>query len=122
MNTKKSILIAMALLCVGQLKVYSQADTAVKQFSLPAAIDFALKHNNTYLNVENDAKLNTYKKKELTGQGLPQINGSADLRDNALIPTSLIPGQFFGAPAGTYLPVKFGVQYNVTASASVLLV
>jgi len=118
MNTKKSILVAVALLCIGQLKVYSQADTAVKQFTLPAAIDYALKHNNTYLNVENDAKFNTYKKKEIAGQGMPQINGAADLRDNALLPTSLLPGQFFGAPAGTYVPVKFGVQYNVTASAS----
>ena len=119
MNTKKSILVAIALLCIGQLKVYSQADTAVKQFSLPAAIDYALKHNMTYLNVDNDAKFNNYKKKELTAQGLPQINGSADIRDNVLIPTSLIPGQIFGAPAGTFIPVKFGVQYNVTASASV---
>ncbi|MFI5141321.1 MAG: TolC family protein [Bacteroidia bacterium] len=118
MNTKKSILVAVALLCIGQLKVYSQADTAVKQFTLQAAIDYALKHNYTYLNVENDAKLNDYKRKEITGQGLPQINGAADLRDNALLPTSLLPGQFFGAPAGTYVPVKFGVQYNVTASAS----
>src|SRR6185312_2836161 len=119
MNTKKSILVAVALLCIGQLKVYSQADTAVKQFTLQAAIDYALKHNNTYLNVENDAKYNNYRKKELTAQGLPQINGTADIRDNALIPTSLLPGQIFGAPAGTYIPVKFGVTYNVTASASV---
>ncbi|HKC69090.1 MAG TPA: TolC family protein, partial [Bacteroidia bacterium] len=118
MNTKKSILAAIALLCIGQLKVYSQADTATKQFTLQAAIDYALKHNMTYMNVENDAQYNTYKKKELTAQGLPQINGSADLRDNALLPTSLLPGQFFGAPAGTYVPVKFGVQYNLTASAS----
>ncbi len=119
MNTKKSILVAVALLCIGQLKVYSQADTAVKQFTLQAAIDYALKHNMTYLNVENDAKLNDYKRKEITGQGMPQINGAADLRDNVVLPTSLLPGQFFGAPAGTYVPVKFGVQYNVTASASV---
>jgi outer membrane protein TolC len=120
MNTKKSILVAIALLCVGQLKVYSQADTAVKQFTLQAAIDYALKHNMTYLNVENDARLNDYKRKEITAQGLPQINGSADLRDNALLPTSLLPAQFINpmAPAGTYAPVKFGVPYNLTASAS----
>jgi outer membrane protein TolC len=121
-NLKFKIQNYIALMAIGSSLItssaYSQADTAVKQFSLPAAIDFALKHNNTYLNVENDAKLNTYKKKELTGQGLPQINGTADLRDNALIPTSLLPGQIFGAPAGTYIPVKFGVTYNVTASAS----
>jgi outer membrane protein len=121
MNTKKTMLIAIALLCVGQLKVYSQADTATKQFSLPAAIDYALKHNNTYLNVENDAQYNNYKKKELVAQGLPQINGTADFRDNVLLPTSLLPGAFgalIGAPTNQPIPVKFGVQYNATASAS----
>ena len=122
MNTKKTILVAVAMFCIGQLQVYSQGDTAVKQFSLPAAIDYALKHNNTYLNVENDARLNDYKRKEIIGQGLPQISGTADLRDNALIPTSLLPGQIFGAPVGTYIPVKFGVKYNATASASASLI
>ncbi|HXD91988.1 MAG TPA: TolC family protein [Bacteroidia bacterium] len=123
MNTKKSILVAVALLCIGQLKVYSQADTAVKQFTLQAAIDYALKHNMTYLNVENDAKLNDYKRKEITGQGMPQINGGADLRDNVVLPTSLIPLSFIEptnpAAVGQFAPVKFGVPYNLTASASV---
>jgi len=118
MNTKKTIRVFAVAFCIVQAQLYSQADTAVKQFSLPTAIEYSTKHNYTYLNVENDAKYNNYKKKELVAQGLPQLNGSADLRDNLIIPTSLIPGQFFGAPAGTYLPVKFGVKYNVTASAS----
>ncbi len=121
-NSKFKIQNYFALITVGYLLIanncYSQADTAVKQFSLQAAIEYSTKHNNTYLNVENDAKYNTYKKKELLAQGLPQINGMADLRDNLVIPTSLIPGQFFGGAAGTYIPVKFGVKYNVTGSAS----
>jgi outer membrane protein TolC len=100
---------------------YGQADTAVKQFSLQAAIEFATKHNNTYLNVENDARYNTYKKNELVAQGLPQLSGTADLRDNLVLPTSLLPGTFgalIGAPTNAPIPVKFGVQYNVTASAN----
>jgi outer membrane protein len=35
----------------------------------------------------------------------------------------LLPGEFFGAPAGTFIPVKFGVKYqsNLGANASQLL-
>jgi outer membrane protein len=32
------------------------------------------------------------------------------------IPTSLIPGEIFGQPAGTYIPVQFGTKYNSNAS------
>jgi len=121
MNTKKTILIAAAALCIGQAQLYSQADTAVKQFSLQAAIDYSTKHNNTYLNVENDAQYNMYKKKELVAQGLPQLNGTADLRDNLVLPTQLLPASFgpaFGLPSNQPIPVKFGVKYNVSATAS----
>ncbi|HEX7413157.1 MAG TPA: TolC family protein [Bacteroidia bacterium] len=118
---KKTILIW--LLAIGYSLLTNtcnaQADTAVKRFSLPEAIDFALKHNYTYLNVENDAKLSNYKKNEIIGAGMPQINGGADLRDNVVLPTSLLPGAAFGYPAGTFVPLKFGVPYNLTASASV---
>jgi outer membrane protein len=120
MNKKKMILVIAAMFCIGHSQVYSQADTAVKQFALQGAIDYALKHNYTYMNAENDAKLNTYKKNELLGQGLPQINGAVDLRDNIVLPTSILPGIILGpAYAGQLIPLKFGVQYNVTASASI---
>ena len=113
------MLVIATMFCIKHTQVYSQADTAVQQFALQEAIDYALKHNYTYMNAENDAKFNTYRKNEILGQGLPQINGTADLRDNIVLPTQLIPGSFVGGPAGTFIPVKFGVPYNVTASAAV---
>jgi outer membrane protein TolC len=114
----KKLLIAFVFY-VWQIQLYSQGDTAVKQFSLQAAIDYALKHNYTYINADNDTKVSTYKKNEVVGQGMPQINGSVDLRDNLYLPTLLVPGQFFGYPTGTYLPAKFGVRYNFTVGGSV---
>jgi outer membrane protein TolC len=30
------------------------------------------------------------------------------------IPTTLVPGEFFGAPAGTYIPVQFGTKYTAS--------
>lgn len=50
--------------------------------------------------------------------GLPQVSGSIDLKDYLNIPTSLLPGQIFGYPAGTFIPVKFGTKYNSTVGIS----
>jgi outer membrane protein len=97
---------------------FSNAQTTPAEFSLQGAIDYAMKHNANYLNTEADAKYNQYKRNELLGQGLPQVNTSFDVKDNAILPTSLIPAAAFGGPPGAFLPVKFGVNYNATASAS----
>ena len=65
-------------------------------FSLQEAIDYALAHNQNYQNAELDVKSADYKNKEITGIGLPQISGSADLKDYLTIPTTMLPGDFFG--------------------------
>lgn len=114
MKMNRAILFAAcalaALLAAGQ--------TAPAEFTLQAAIDYALKHNASHLNAEADASYNRYKKNEIRGQGFPQVNASVDLKDNLKLPTSLLPGEFFGAPPGTYIPVSFGVQYIATAGVT----
>lgn len=44
--------------------------------------------------------------------GLPQVTGEANYTNFLDLPVSLIPGEFFGEDAGTYVPVKFGQDYN----------
>ncbi|HAP01173.1 MAG TPA: TolC family protein [Bacteroidetes bacterium] len=83
-------------------------------FSLQQCVDYALSHQSSYLNAQIDEDIARKKVQELLGAGLPQLNGSGSLNDYIAIPTSLIPGEFFGAPAGTYIPVKFGTQYNAS--------
>jgi outer membrane protein len=87
-------------------------------YSLKQAIDYAFKNSPNYLNAELEIQNSKYRKREVLGVGLPQINSSVDLKDYIDIPTSLLPGQFFGAPAGTFIPVKFGTKYNATAGFS----
>lgn len=87
-------------------------------FSLQQAIDYAMKHSPNFSNAELDLKSADYRRKEITGLGLPQISGSIDLKDYIEIPTSLLPGQIFGGPAGSFIPVKFGTKYNATAGVS----
>ena len=99
---------------------FSKAQQNPGEFSLQGAIDYALKHNANYLNTEADAKSSTYRKNEILGQGLPQVNSSFDVKDNAILPTSLIPLKAFNplAPANAFQAAKFGVQYNATASVT----
>lgn len=112
-NYTKKITLLLTLAVVA-FKVNAQQASS-NNFSLQQAIDYSLKNSPNYLNADLDLKNAEYKRKEITGLGLPQINGSIDLKDYLAIPTSLLPGQFFGAPAGTYIPVKFGTKYNATA-------
>ena len=116
MRVKNLILIAALLLNVFAARAQ---DAKPVDFSLQAAIDYAIKHNATYLNAELDVKMAKYRSKEVISIGLPQIGASADVKDYFEIPTSLLPGQFFGAPAGTFIPVKFGTQYQAMAGISV---
>ena len=105
---------ALLLSVVVLSKVSGQESNSAK-FSLQQSIEYAIKNSPNYLNSELDLKNATYRRNEITGLGLPQINGSIDIKDYIELPTSLLPGQFFGAPAGTYIPVKFGTKYNSTA-------
>ena len=60
---------------------------------------------------------------ETISNALPQVSASASFTDNLKLMTTLLPGEFFGQPAGTKIPVTFGSQYNSGASiqASLLL-
>ncbi len=108
-----------ALILVLTMIVYHTRaqEPANGNYSLQQAIEYSLKHSPNYLNSELDLKGAEYKRKEVTGLGLPQISGSIDVKDYLSIPTSLIPGDFVGQP-GTYIPVKFGTKYNATAGLS----
>ncbi|MFX8397141.1 hypothetical protein ABTL72_19265, partial [Acinetobacter baumannii] len=60
-------------------------------------------------------KIQEQTNKAFTASALPTISGSAGFTDYIDIPTSLIPGQIFGQPPGTFIPVQFGTKYNGNA-------
>lgn len=104
-------------LIVFAIQTRAQEATA-NAFSLQQAIEYSLKNSPNYLNAQLDYQSADYRRKEITGTGLPQINGSIDLKDYINIPTSLLPAQIFGGPEGSFIPVKFGTKYNATAGFS----
>ncbi len=119
--TPKKIIISTLILMCGFAKAQQQNSS----FSLQQAIDYSIKNSPNYLNANEDVKLAVYKKNEVAGLGLPQINSSFDFKDYFNIPVSIVDASAFNPsiPKGTYNALSFGLKYNATAgfSASQLL-
>jgi outer membrane protein len=125
MNTKMKRLLLIMLCTVASLKSFSQTQPAEQtySFTIQDAVNYAYEHRDSVVNAALDVKSADYRVKEIIGQGFPQIDGTASIQDYLKIPTTLLPGEVFGAPAGTFIPVKFGVKYssNLGVNASQLL-
>ncbi len=111
-RSKKWILFSGWLLAV----IIGQAQPATRhEFTIQQAVDFARKNNvqvkNALLNVQVQKQTN----RDITASALPNISGTVGMTDYVTIPTSLLPGEIFGQPAGTYIPVQFGTKYNANA-------
>lgn len=85
------------------------------RFSVKEAIDYSLENQKDVKNSVLDTRIADAQVKEILGMGLPQLNGSVDIKDFFEIPTNLIPGEFFGGGPGTFIPIKFGTQYQASA-------
>jgi len=85
---------------------------AVHEFSLDQCVEFTQRNNvqvkNSLLAIEVQAQIN----REIAAAALPNITSSTGVVNYTTIPTSLLPAQIFGGPAGTYIPVQFGTKYN----------
>ncbi|MFT4155035.1 TolC family protein [Parafilimonas sp.] len=98
-------------------KAVSQ-EPAVHAFSIKDCIDYAMKNNVQVKNALLDIQVQQQDNRVTTAQALPSLNGSAGFTDYLKIPTQLLPGEFFGQPAGTYVPVQFGTKYNASGSVT----
>lgn len=89
-------------------------------FTLKQAQEFAIK--NSYLSLNATMDIEAAKKKvwETTAYGLPQISAEATFQNFLELPTSLIPANAFNpnAPDDQFAELKFGTDYNTTASIS----
>lgn len=103
------------VLMTGISFVYAQTPTK-HAFTIQQAVEYAAKNNvqvkNALLNIQSQQQTN----REITAAALPNVTGSAGITDYITIPTSLLPGEIFGQPAGTYIPVRFGTKYNSSAT------
>jgi outer membrane protein TolC len=68
--------------------------------------------NLTIRNSRLDLSINKKERDAYMSARLPHIGFAADYKYNAIIPGQVIPGEFFGGPAGSFSTVQFGVPYN----------
>ena len=118
MNLRMGFIIGLFVLSFkAQAQDQKQTDTAYA-FSVKQCVDFASKNNVQVKNAITDLKQQEQTNRGVTAAALPNVSGNASLTDYLKIPTTLLPGEFFGQPAGSFIPVKFGTQYNSSASVS----
>lgn len=105
----KSCLLLLAILIP---LVGVKAQDKPMEFSLYEATQYAMKNSYVLQNTEKDITLAQAKVWETITTGLPQVSGTANYNMFLNLPVSLIPGEFFGGEPGTYVPVKFGQDFN----------
>lgn len=118
MNNRENIIMKIGkrvavVLFLMQLTIVSIAQE-MHEFSLKEAIDYAMQNNYDVIYSEKNIEAAKQQMKEATAFGLPQIDGSIDYADNIALPTSLIPGEFFGEP-GQDIEIQFGTKYSMNA-------
>ena len=109
-NRVKTILLTLAIV-LGNFAAFAQADSA-RGFTLEAAQQYAMENSYVLQNTKHDVTIAQKEVWKAISTGLPQVSGSANYNMFLNLPVSLIPGEFFGEEAGTYIPVKFGQDYN----------
>jgi len=90
----------------------------VNQFSVQQAIEYAKKNSVYVKNALLDILIQQQTNRDVTSIALPQINGTAGINDYLDIPTTLIPGKFFGDTTGAFFPAKFGTKWNANAGVT----
>jgi len=107
----------LTVLVLISAQAISQQDS-IHKFSVKDCVDYALKNNTKVKNALLDIEIQKQSNRVVTADALPKVDGAGSFTDNLLIQTQLLPGEFFGQPAGTYVPVKFGTQYFASGSVT----
>jgi outer membrane protein len=115
---KHIFLISLFLLMNIVVRAQQNITPSAYRFNLQACLEYAYENQDSLKNAKLDIETAGYKVKEIIGLGLPQVSGNVNLQDFLKLPTSLLPGDFFGQP-GTFIPVKFGVKYQSTLGINV---
>jgi outer membrane protein TolC len=102
------------LLLIWLLKGLStQAQTRLQ--STDEAIELAKRNNLDLQIARQTTQIQSWNLTAAKGARLPQVRFTTVLDYNFLLPTQLIPAQFFGGKEGEFRTIQFGVPFNLTA-------
>ncbi|RMG86893.1 MAG: TolC family protein, partial [Bacteroidetes bacterium] len=92
--------------------------SAQENFTLEAAIQYALEHNANIRTGQLDIADADQQIVENTATGLPRISAGLNYQNNIKLPTSLVPARFFDPNAGEdeFAKLQFGTNHNFSAS------
>ena len=111
---KVRFLTILALMFFG----WSFSQEQPNSFSLEEAITFALEYNYSVINADREILDAQKQKWEVIATGLPQIDGDLSYQNQLKQPVTLIPGEIVGGEPGSFLPIVFGQQNQVNATAT----
>lgn len=109
------------LLLLGSTCASAQTSESNKKsysFTLEQAIRYGLQHNIEAENAQKDIAISLQQKWEIIAQGLPQLSGQIDYQKYIEQPVNLLPAEIAGGEPGTFVPVTFGTEQNVNATAT----
>lgn len=106
------LIIFKQLRLVACILISTAAAAQPQEFSLEEAVQYAMENSYLLKNSQQDIVLAQKEVWKTITTGLPQVSGTANYNMFLDLPVSLIPGEFFGEEPGTYMPVKFGQDYN----------
>lgn len=107
----KKLILACISLLLGSPHAFSQ--TVIS--TVNEAIELAKKQNTDLLISQQNARIQSWNVTAAQSTRIPQIKMTTALDYNFVLPTQLIPAQFFGGKEGEYRGVQFGVPFNLTA-------
>ncbi|MEJ0082887.1 MAG: TolC family protein [Puia sp.] len=93
---------------MGSATLYAQN---IHPLTADQAIELAKKNNISVKAAITNLAIQEQTNKEVTALALPNVKGSAGTTDYFNIPVTLVPGEFFQQPPGTYYPVAFQQKY-----------
>jgi len=119
----KNLPIKSLLMLIGFISLSSYAQETNEtpksySFSLEEAIRYGLAHNVEALNAQRDITISLKQKWEIIAQGLPQVSGAVDYQNYIKQPVQLLPAEITGGEPGTFIPVTFGTQQSMNATAT----
>ena len=91
---------------------------AQRPLSLEQAKGLAVQNNVNVRNARIEMEKAEQRMAETRAVGLPQINAKVEYTAFPSIPTTLLPAEIVGGPAGTTVPVKFGQPHTMDVGVS----
>jgi len=88
------------------------------EFSLKAALKYAVENNNDYKNSQLDLLIADQKIRESVSTGLPKIQGTLGFQNYIDIPTTVLPANAFNpnAPSDELIGLQFGTSINASGT------